>query len=279
MTAVHASGARRAPARDADAPAEETVAAPSAQARARQWLCAKSGAAYARAKEKLLTAAIGAIDSGIVALQGLRLHAGGEQPEDERPGRERARPGTRAQSGRARTEAGAGDRIAIAKPKRRLRGLLIYLVVALLGGMGGMALSYDLLARLLDRQAVELKRQEIKQSKYSKSVARLQAQVDSAQARQAKAEARLAEMLAESEKKLAEGERKLGELERRRADAETRLASALALRMGAVPRPQAGSRNGARHDQTAWAKSGDCTLGGGNVQSALKGCMAEMGRK
>jgi hypothetical protein len=188
--------------------------------------------------------------------------------------------GTRARAGRARTEAGAEDRAAIAKPKRRLRGLLVYLVVALLGGMGGMALSYDLLSRLLDRQAVELKRQEIKQSKYAKSVARLQAQADSAQAKQAQAEARLAEMLAESEKKLAEGERKLGELEKRRADAETRLASALALRTSAVPRPQGGgSRSGARHDQTAWVKSGDCTLGGGNVQSALKGCMAEMGRK
>ena len=144
-----------------------------------------------------------------------------------------------------------------------------------------MALSYSLLAQLLDRQAGELKRQEIKQSKYSKSVARLQAQVDSAQARQAKAEARLAEMLAESEKKLAEGERKLGELERKRVDAETRLASALAPGTGAVLRPPAGggSRSGARYNQAAWAKSVDCTLGGGNVESALKGCMAEMGRK
>jgi len=280
LTAVHAPGARRAPARDADPPAEETAAVPSGQARARQWLRAKSGAACARAKEKLLAAAISAIDSGIVALQGLRLHAGGEQPEDERRERERARPRKPTVAGQARTEAGAEDLGAIKKPKRRLRGLLIYLVVTLLGGMGGMALSYDLLAQLLDRQAVELKRQEIKQSKYSKSVARLQAQVDSAQAKQAKAETRLEEVLAESQNKLVEGEKKLGELEKKRADAETRLASAHALRASAAPRPRegGGGRSGARNDQTAWAKRGDCTLGGGDVQSVLKGCMADMGR-
>jgi len=274
LTAVHAPVARRAPAREAEAPAEETIAAGGWPARARQWLRASSDAAYACSKGKLLAATVSAIDSGIAALQGLRLHAGGEKPEDERRGRDRALQGKHAGTGQARAEAGAEDTVAVKKPRRRLRGLLLYLGVMLLGGMGGMALSYDLLARLLERQAVELKRQEIRQAKYSKSVTSLTAQAESAQAKQTKAETRLEETLAESEKKLIE-------LESKRADAEARLASALGARAGAAQQPAGGgaSRGAAGNKQAAWTKSGDCTLGGGNVQSVLKGCIAEMGHK
>jgi len=274
LTAVRATGARRAPLREAEAPAEETAATGSGPVRARQWLRARSGAAYTRSKEKCLAAAIRAIDGAIAALQGLRLQAGGEKPEEGRRSGDRARSGKRTQTGRAGTEADADDPVAIKKPRRRLRGLLVYLGVMLLGGMGSMALSYDLLARLLDRQAVELKHQEIKQSKYSKSVARLTAQLDAAQARQAQAETRLAEARAESEKKL-------GELETKQTAAEARLASALSARVNAVPRPDEGGsgRGTARRNQGAWTGTGDCTLGGGNVQSVLQGCIAEMGHK
>ncbi len=274
MTAVQVSGAGRVPARAAGPPADEVVTACSWHQRARAWLRAKSCALYVRAKARLAAAAGSAIDGGIAALQRLRRHAGGTDPADERPERERARSGRRTAGARAPVEAGAGPGVAVHKPRRRLRGLLVHLGMLLLGAMGGMALSYDLLERLLERRAVELKRQDAKLSKYAKSAARLQAQVEQAQLKRAEAETRLAAAQAEDA-------RKLGELEAKRADLGARLAAALAARASAVPPRQerAGGRGAARITQTARTKSVDCTLGASNVRSALKGCIADMGRK
>lgn len=225
----------------------------------------------ARTKTELLAAAVRATDGGIAVLHRLRRYAGGADAADERPERQRARPGKRAADRPAGAETGAERPIAIKKPRRRLRGLLVYLGLMLLGAIGGMALSYDLLERLLDRRALELTRQNAKLSKYAKSVARLQAQLELGQKRQAEADARTAASLAESERKLVE-------LEGKRAQAEARLANALAARASAAQLQREGSsaRHPERSQQAVRIKSGDCTLGSGNVRSALKGCIADM---
>ena len=271
MTTARAPGARRALPRDADTPAEEPVAEDGWRVHARQWLLAKASAAFARAKHVLLAAATAAIDAGIASLQRLRKRAGGAEHRHER--RDRERPGKRATTERPRGERAAEETIA-PKPRRRLRGLLVYLGVMLAGGMLGMALAYDLLAQLLDRRSAEIGRQEVKLSKYSKSVAELKKKLDRQQAKQIEAETRLATALAQNEKKL-------GELQAQRAEAETRLASALAGRANNPQRREdiGGSRGAARSGRAGWTRSGDCTLGSGDIRSVLNGCIAEMNRK
>ena len=273
MTTARAPGARRALVRDADTPAEEPVAEGGSRVRARQWLLARAVAASARAKRVLLAAATAAIDTAIASLQRLRKRAGAEEHPDERGDRERERPRKRAITERPGGKPAAEEPVA-PKPRRRLRGLLVYLGVMLAGGMGGMALAYDLLAQLLDHRSAEIKRQEAKLSKYSKSVAGLEKKLDQQQAKQIEAETRLAAALAENEKKL-------GELEAKRAEAETRLASAFAGRASDPQRQEdtRSSRGAARSGQAAWTRAGNCTLGKGNIRSALDGCLADMARK
>lgn len=276
MTTAHAPGAGRALARDADTAAQEPVADDGWRVRARQLLLAKATAASARAKHVLLAAATAAIDTGIASLQRLRKRAGGAEHPDERRDHDRERPGKRATTKRRGGEAAAEETIA-PKPRRRLRSLLVYLGVMLAGGMLGMALAYDLLAQLLDHQSAEIKRQEVKMSKYSKSVAELKKKLDQQQAKQIEAETRLAVTLAENEKKL-------GELQAKRAEAETRLASALAGRASNPQRQEdtssiRGSRGAARSGQAGWTRAGNCTLGSGNIRSVLHGCIADMDRR
>lgn len=160
------------------------------------------------------------------------------------------------------------------KPRRRLRSLLIYLSVMLAGSMGGMALAYDLLAQLLDHRSAEITRQEIKMSKYSKSVAALEKKLGQQQVKQTETETRLAAALAQNEKER-------GELQTTRAEAETRLASALAGRASNPRRREDTGSNGggARSGQAGWAKAGNCTVGRGNVRSVLTDCIAQLDRK
>jgi len=263
-------------ARDADTAAQEPVADDGWRVRARQLLLAKAIAASARAKHVLLAAATAAIDTGIASLQRLRKRAGGAEHPDERRDHDRERPGKRATTKRRGGEAAAEETIA-PKPRRRLRSLLVYLGVMLAGGMLGMALAYDLLAQLLDHQSAEIKRQEVKMSKYSKSVAELKKKLDQQQAKQIEAETRLAVTLAENEKKL-------GELQAKRAEAETRLASALAGRASNPQRQEdtssiRDSRGAARSGQAGWTRTGNCTLGSGNIRSVLHACIADMDRR
>lgn len=258
---------RGAPARDAEYPSEEPVAKEGWRVRARRSLLAWTNAVAARARQLLLAA----MDAGIACLERLRERARGAEQADER--RDRERPGRRATTVRARDKPAAAEAVA-PKPRRRLRGLLVYLGVMLAGGMGGMALAYDLLAQLLDHRSAEVKRQELKLSKYSKSAAELRKRLDQQQAKQSEAKARLAAALAENEAKL-------GELQAKQADAESRLARALAARTSSPQRPEdsGSSRGAARSGQAGWTRSGNCTVGKGSVRSALKGCIADMDRR
>jgi hypothetical protein len=248
-------------------------------------LLVKASAASARARQTLLGVATAAMDNGIASLQRLRTRAGATDYGDER--RDQARPGTRApregtraprEGTRApkegtRCEPAAAEAVA-PEPRRRLRGLLVYLSVMLAGGMGGMALAYDLFARMLEQRSAELKRQEMTLTKYSKSIAELERKLSQQQTTQLEAEARLAAALTDNEAKLAE-------LQAKRTEAETRLASALAVRAGNSQQQTAAgnSRGAARSGRTGWTKAGNCTLGSGNVRSALQGCIADMDRK
>lgn len=242
----------------------------------RQLLLARAIAASARAKQVLLAATTGAIDTGIASLQRLRQRAAGTEDPDERRDHDRKRPGKRAAMERPGGKP-ATEEPVVPKPRRRLRSLLVYLSVMLAGSMGGMALAYDLLAHLLDHRSAEIKRQEVRMSKYSKSVAELEKKLDQQQAKQIEAETRLAAALVENEKKL-------GELQAKRTEAETRLASALAGRASNPRRREdtgsnRGSRSAARSGQAGWARAGNCTLGSGNIRSVLNGCIADMDRR
>ncbi|MGP1675583.1 MAG: hypothetical protein ACTS6J_00310, partial [Burkholderiales bacterium] len=214
-----------------------------------------------------------AIAKGIASLQRLRRRAGGAQDPDERRDHARERPGKPATTVQPGGEPAAEETVA-PKPRRRLRSLLVYLAVMLAGGMGGMALAYDLLAQLLEHRSAEIRRQEVNLSEYSKSMAELKQELDQRQAKQTEAETRLAAALAESEKKL-------GELQQKRAEAETRLASALAARASSPQRrADSGSRLGAaRNGQAGRSRAGDCTLGSGDIRSVLSGCIADMNRR
>jgi hypothetical protein len=239
----------------------------------RQLLLARAIAASARAKHVLLAAATAAIDTGIASLQRLRKRAGGAEDPDERRDHDRKRTGKRATTERSGGKPAAEEPV-VPKPRRCLRSLLVYLSVILAGGMGGMALAYDLLAQLLDHRSAEIKRQEVKMSKYSKSVVALEKKLGQQQAKQIETETRLAAALAENEKKL-------GELQTKLAEAETRLVSALAGRAGNPRRQEdtGSNRGAARSGQAGWARAGNCTLGSGNVRSVLTGCIADMDRK
>lgn len=294
MSIAHAPAAKRDRAQDADTVAEARIAVDSWRARARRLLHARADAVTARVKQLVRAAATAATDSGIAALERLRQRADSAEQPQERSGRERMdarapaqragrtaaevsakRAGSAPAQASAKRAGGATAEAPAPKPRRRLRGLLVYLGVMLAGSMGGMALAYDLLAQLLERQSAEITRQEIKLSKYSKSVAELNNKLDQQQAKQAEAEARVAATLTENEKKL-------GELQAQRVAAESRLASALAGHAGNEQRQEDAGRApraGARGVPPAWTKSGDCTLGSGDIRSVLKGCIAGMERK
>lgn len=272
MTTAPAPGARRTLARDADTAAEESFAGDGWQIRVRQLLRARAIAASARAKQLLLAGATAAIDTGIAFLQQLRKRTGGAEDRDDRRDRDPRRPGKRATTARRSGEPAAEEAIA-PKPRRRLRSLLVYLGVMLAGSMGGMALAYDLLAQLLDHRSAEIASEEVKLSKYSKSVVELKKKLDQQRGRQIEAETHLAAVLAANEKKT-------GELQAQRAEAEERLASALAGHSGNAQPQEAtgrGDRN-ARGGPGGWTGAGDCTLGSGDVRSVLKGCIANMNR-
>ncbi len=282
MTKADTPGAKRSLERDADTAVEEPAADGAWPVRAWRSLRARASAASARAKQMLLAAATAAIDKGIASLQRLRQRAGDtEQSHEGRDGdHDHAREGdTRGRRGKPGTRAGpkgepAAEESAAPKPRRRLRSLLVHLSVMLAGGMGGMALAYDLLAQLLDRRSAEVHRQEVKRSENSKLMTELKQKLDQGQVKQTEAETRLAAALAENEKTL-------GELQQKRAEAQTRLASAFAGRAGDPQRREDGgsSQGAARNGQAGLTNAGDCNLGSGNIRSVLSGCIAEMNRR
>lgn len=263
MTTTRAPGASRTLTRD-DAAAAEEPAAEAWPVRARRWLRLRAIALSARGKRALLAAAAAALNKGIASLQALHKCTGAAQLQDAP--RERGRPEKRTQVRPPRDDPAVAAKIAPG-PRRRLRALLIYLGVALAGGMLGMAFAYDLLAQLLERRGLAVERQEAKLSGYHKSVVELRKALARQQTERTATEARLTASLAESEGKL-------GELQAQRAQAEQHSAPA-----PGAPAGDARTQRAAHGGQAGWTRSGSCTLSGGDVRAALAGCIADMNRR
>ena len=106
----------------------------------------------AHAKRALLTRVRGRItailDAGIALLQSLRKKAGGAQDAKE----DEDRPGSRNDRPRGRPGSEPPVEAEAPKPKRRLRGFLIYVSLMLAGGLGGGALAYTLFQKQLALQ-------------------------------------------------------------------------------------------------------------------------------
>jgi len=254
-TAAARSPNPRAPARDARASAEEPVAEETLSAHAKRAL-----------RTRISAAATAVLDAGIASLQHLRTQCGGAQAADEadedRPRSRSDRPGGR------RDAAAPAEEAQAPAPKRRLRAFLVYVSVLLAGGMGGGALGYDLLSRLLDRQSAESRRMEAAIAKHAKSAAAAQKELEQAQAKRVEAEKKLEVSLGEYAKSSAEVRNKLDA-------AESRLAPFLAAERARNPR-QPVSRGSAR-GKILPVKTGDCKADPGNL-SALKDCINDFYR-
>lgn len=267
MTKAHRQGAGHALALDADIAEVEPVSAGGRGARARLAL----RAAAARARRALHARVSAAIDVTVALLLQLRNRAGVTEQEGEARRANSARPEKGRQAKQSRHEI--QEETSAPKPRRRLRSLLAYLAVMLAGGMGGMALAYDLLEKLVEHRSAERERLQAKLSKNSKSLAALRKSLDLQQATREEAQTRLAASLAENEKKR-------GEMQEQRARLDARLASVLAQRASDSPRQaDAGANAGSvGRSPSGWAGSGSCTLGSGDVRVVLKDCIADMNR-
>jgi hypothetical protein len=225
----------------------------------------------------------GLLDPLIAMLQRLRKGAVGAEGDDDESGEDGHRP-RKARSGGghgAPAHADEGEDEA-PKPKRRLLPILIYFSVFLTGGMGGGALAYELLSKLLDRQATESRRLEAAMAKQAKSVASNQKNLEAAEAKRTEAENKLVE----AQKKQAEAEKKLESAladTKAAADKQKKLDDAVKLleqirgpeRAGSAPRPPSAGGNAERKQGPP--KAGDCTLAPGNI-GALKDCVKDFNR-
>jgi hypothetical protein len=130
------------------------------------------------------------VDGAISLLQKLRPGGVPDPKEDE------DRPRSRPDRPRDR-DAGAPPVEAAPKPKRRLRALLIYLSVMLVGGMGGGALAYVQFQKQLGMQLEESQRLEAALAKKTRPSAEIRKAFEDEQARRTAAEKKLAATLAE----------------------------------------------------------------------------------
>jgi hypothetical protein len=256
----------RAPARDARTPAEEPAAEETLSAHARRALRARASAA-----------ATAVLDAGIGALQRLRKQAGGAQDADGAADEDRRRPGNGRPNDRpndrpgGRRDAAAPSAQAVAPaPRRRLRAFLVYLSVLLAGGMGGGALGYNLLSKLLDRQSAESRRLQATLSKHSKSTAAARKELEQAQAKRIEAEKKLEASITEYAKSSAEKQKKLDET-------ENRLATMLAGERARNPRQPSPVSRGSAGAKALPVKTGNCKVDGSNL-SALKDCINDFYR-
>jgi len=277
LNTAQPAAATRAPARAPRAQAEESAVeeTESLQAHAGRLVRTRLGAM-----------ACGVLDPCIAVLQRLRAGAGGAQDADTNGDEDSPRP-RNARLGRGRdavADAEEGEDEAEApKPKRRLLAFLIYFSVLLAGGMAGGALAYELLAKLLERQAAESRRVEAAALKQSKSVASNQKKLDEAQAKLAEAEKKLEEAQkkqTEAEKNLeaALNDSKTAAEKQKKFDEAVKLLDSIrgADSSGNAQRSPAISRNSAESKQRP-LKSGDCTLAAGGID-ALKDCVKDFNR-
>ena len=183
MNAPQPNAAAREPSRVARASAEDLAVEESLAAHANRVL-----------RSRLTAAVVCVLDPGIALLQWLRKAAGGAQHteagEDDLRSR-KDRPG-----GRPDAAAAPVAETATPKPRRRLRAFLIYLSVLLAGGMGGGALAYELLEKLIIYGYSENGRLEAALSTQSKSADSARQELEQAKAARSEAEKKLAALRA-----------------------------------------------------------------------------------
>ncbi len=237
------------------------------------------------------------LDPIIALLQRLRKGAGASDGAEDEGGEDRPRSRKAGRGGGHDADAHADgeDETEAPRPKRRLLIFLIYFSVLLAGGMIGGALAYDLLSKLLDRQATESKRLEAAMAKLSKSTASNQKSLDDAVAKRVEAEKKLEE----AKKKQTEAEKKLeaalndtkamAEKQKKLDDAVKLLeqirGSERAATAQRLPAPSAGGSaagsgaagSGGSEGKARPLKSGDCALLAGDVK-ALKDCVKDFNR-
>jgi hypothetical protein len=228
------------------------------------------------------------LDPIIGLLQRLRrgtgtAEGGDEAGDEDRPKSRKARP---AGHDAAAHEEEGEEQAAAPKPRRRLLSFLIYFSVLLAGGMIGGALAYDLLSKMLERQATESRRLEAAMAKQTKTTGANEKKLEEALAKRVEAEKKLEE----AKKKQTEAEKKLETaLNDTKASAEKqkKLDDAVKLleqirgpeRSGAAQRalPAGSSAAGGGDAKARPPKTGDCTLAAGDVKS-LKDCVKEFNR-
>lgn len=251
-----------APARNARASAEDPAAEESLLAHAKRVLRTRASAA-----------ASAALDAGIDSLRRLRKAAGGAQDADGASDEDRRRPRddrpTDRPGGRRDAVAASAQAVAPA-PRRRLLAFLVYLSVLLAGGMGGVALGYNLFSKLLDRQSAQNRRLQATLSKHSKSTAAARKELEIAQAKRIDAEKKLEASLTEFAKSSAGKQKKLDE-------AENRLATMLAAERARNPRQPPPVSRGSAGAKALPVKTGNCKADGNNI-SALKDCINDFYR-
>jgi hypothetical protein len=235
--------------------------APSSRPSAREPAVDESLAAHANRvlRAKLTAAIVCVLDPAIALLQWFRKAAGAgdaEAGEDDR-GSRRDRPGGRPEDGGV-----PAAETAAARPRRRLRAFLVYVSVMLACGMGGGALAYELLEKLIIYGYSENGRLEAALSAQSRSAAAARQELEQAQARRIDAEKKLAALRAEHAGSAAGRQDKL-------AQADTRSEAARAVNAQA---PQPAGR------QAPPSKTVDCGVIAGNDVSALMDCIHKFNR-
>lgn len=245
MNAPQPNASAHGPSRVARSPAGEPAGEESLGAHASRVL-----------RSRLSAAATAVLDPGIALLQWLRKTAGGAQDakagEDDHRSR-KDRPGGRPEAAAAPAAAEA----AAPRPKRRLRAFLVYLSVLLAGGMGGGALAYELLEKLIFYQLSENRRLEAALSTQSKSAAATRQELEQAQAGRSEAEKKLAVLRAEHARAAPERQDKL-------AQAPTRPGSMRAEERAGRKAPP--------------PKASDCNLIAGDNINALMDCIHRFNR-
>jgi hypothetical protein len=254
LNAPQPNAAARGPSRVARFPAEEPAAEESLGAHANRVL-----------RSRLSAAATAVLDPGIALLQWLRKAAGGAQ--DAEAGEDGSRSRKDRPGGRPEAAAAPAAETGAPKPKRRLRALLVYLSVLLAGGMGGGALAYDLLEKLIMYHFSENRRLEASLSTQSKSAAAARQDLEQAQAGRIETEKKLAVLRAEYARAAPERQDKL-------AEAATRPGT---TRAGNAQAPQPAGRDSADR-QAPPPRTGDCSVIAGNDISALMDCIHKFNR-
>ena len=222
----------------------------------------------------------------IGALQVMLQRVDPEPEPEERSERRSERRGSSAGRGRDSEP----DAEPEAPESHRLRRFLLYLLIFVLGGLGGGALAYPMFERMLEKRTAEAQRLESTMSKQTKSADTSKKRLEEAQAKLAELEKKPAEAevkLAETEKKLAQEQAKRSELEtqlktlqsnhsKALTDQQKKLAEAVKL-LDSIRGIDTAARPAAAPLAPRPQKTGDCTVGSSSV-SSLKDCVDNFNR-